>query len=133
MYLIDTDICIFAIKAKDESLLRTVREKSGSPVFVSSLTVAELEFGVSNSIAPERNRLALMKFISLFDIINFDENDAIAYGMIKTDLREKGMIIGPIDMLLAAQAVSRKLIMVTNNVREFGQVQGLVIEDWSRS
>ncbi len=131
MYLLDTNICIFAIKKRPESVLKKLKEKISDGIYISSLTVAELEFGVENSQKIENNRIALLKFLSIFNILNFDDSDAIDYGRLKTDLRKQGRIIGPIDMLLAAQALNKELIFVTNNVKEFERVKGLKIEDWS--
>lgn len=131
MYLLDTNICIFAIKKRPEIVLKKLKEKISDGIYISSLTVAELEFGVENSKRIEKNRIALIKFLSIFNILNFDDTDAIDYGRLKTDLRKQGRIIGPIDMLLAAQALNKELILVTNNVKEFERVKGLKIEDWS--
>ncbi len=131
MYLLDTNICIFAIKKKPEIVLKKLKEMITDGIYISSLTVAELEFGVENSQRIESNRIALLKFLSIFNILNFDDADAIDYGRLKTDLRKQGRIIGPIDMLLAAQALNKELIFVTNNVKEFERVKGLKIEDWS--
>ena len=131
MYLLDTNICIFTIKKRPEIVLKKLKEKISDGIYISSLTVAELEFGVENSQRIEKNRIALLKFLSIFNILNFDDTDAIDYGRLKTDLRKQGRIIGPIDMLLAAQALNKELIFVTNNVKEFEKVKGLKIEDWS--
>ncbi len=131
MYLLDTNICIFAIKQKPEIVLRRIKEKFDDGIYISSLTVAELEFGVENSQRIEQNRFALLKFLSIFDILNFDDSDAVDYGVLKADLKKQGRIIGPIDMLLAGQALSKDLILVTNNTKEFERVKGLKIEDWT--
>jgi tRNA(fMet)-specific endonuclease VapC len=131
MYLLDTNICIFAIKKRPEIVLKKLKEKITDGIYISSLTVAELEFGVENSQRIENNRIALLKFLSIFNILNFDDSDAIDYGRLKTDLRKQGRIIGPIDMLLAAQALNKELIFVTNNVKDFERVKGLKIEDWT--
>jgi tRNA(fMet)-specific endonuclease VapC len=131
MYLLDTNICIFAIKRKPEKVFASIKEKSKEGVFISSLTIAELEFGVQNSEQTVKNRVALLKFISFFNILNFDDYDAVDYGRIKVKLRQKGKIIGPIDMLLAAQAINKDMIFITNNVQEFQRIEGLRIEVWS--
>ncbi len=93
--------------------MEKIQKEFVNGIYISSLTVAELEYGVSNSSYPDSNRLALMKFLSIFDLLYYDETDAISYGQIKTDLKKKGFLIGPIDLLLASQAVSKNLIMVT--------------------
>lgn len=132
MYLLDTNICIFAIKRKPETVFKRLYEFLKDGIYISVLTVAELEFGVANSSFPEKNRIALLEFLSIFNILPFDDKDAIQYGLIKSKLRKSGNIIGPIDLLLAAQSVSKELILVTNNVREFQRVETIRIEDWTK-
>lgn len=132
MYLLDTNICIFAIKKKSSRILTTINSHMGDGIHISSLTIAELEFGVSNSQFPDKNRLALIEFLSPFDYLNYDDEDAIEYGRLKTHLRRSGSIIGPIDLLLASQALAKNLIMVTNNVKEFTRVPGLTVQDWTQ-
>ena len=132
MYLLDTNICIFAINKRPKNILEIIKNKSKSGIYISSLTVAELEYGVQNSKYIEDNRIALLKFLSIFNILNFDDMDAAPYGKLKTKLKKTGQIIGPIDMLLAAQAISKELIFVTNNVDEFKRIDGLKIEDWTK-
>ena len=131
MFLIDTNICIYAIKKQPKEVLKKLSENFSDGIHISSLTVAELEFGVSNSQYPEKNRIALLEFLSIFDILPFEEKDAVPYGEIKSKLRKTGNIIGPIDLLLAAQAISNDLIFVTNNTKEFSRIVNLKIEDWS--
>jgi len=132
MYLLDMNICIFAINNRPANVLEIIKKKSKSGIYISSLTVAELEYGVENSKYIEDNRIALLKFLSIFNILNFDDMDAAPYGKLKTKLKKTGQIIGPIDMLLAAQAISKELIFVTNNVDEFKRIDGLKIEDWTK-
>jgi tRNA(fMet)-specific endonuclease VapC len=133
MYLLDTNICIYAINRKPENVLEAIKEKSKNGIYISALTVAELEYGVENSKQIEKNRIALLKFISIFNILDFDDSDAIPYGKLKTKLKKEGKIIGPIDMLLAAQAISKDMIFVTNNVGEFSRIEDLKIEDWTKN
>lgn len=117
---------------KTHQLINTIKDKSKKDIHISSLTIAELEFGVENSHHVENNRIALLKFISVFRVLHFDDEDAVYYGKLKTKLKRKGEIIGPIDMLLAAQVLSKDLIFITNNSDEFAGVDGLKIEDWSK-
>lgn len=132
MYLIDTNICIYSIKKKPEIALKNIKKHMGKGIFISALTIAELEYGAEYSDHVEENRVAMFKFVSPFSILKFDDKDAYEYGKIKTRLRKMGKIIGPIDMLLAAQAKARNLVMVTNNVDEFSRIDDLEIEDWSK-
>ncbi|MBI3359387.1 MAG: type II toxin-antitoxin system VapC family toxin [Nitrospirae bacterium] len=132
MYLLDTNICIFAINKKSFNVLKRIKEKLKKGIFISSLTIAELEYGVENSNQIERNRVALLEFLSVFNVLDFDDADAITYGKLKVRLKKEGNFIGPIDMLLAAQAISKDLIFVTNNMGEFKRIAGIKIEDWSK-
>jgi tRNA(fMet)-specific endonuclease VapC len=125
MYLLDTNICFYAIKKKPLLVLDQIKEKSKLGIHISALTVAELEYGIENSTKIEENRVSLLKYLSLFNILPFDDRDTIPYGKIKTKLRKEGNIIGPIDMLLAAQALSKDLIFVTNNIKEFRRIENL--------
>jgi len=130
MYLLDTNICIYAIKKKPFNVLKQIKIKSKLGIYISALTVAELEYGIENSIKVEENRISLLKYLSLFNILPFDDKDAIPYGKLKSKLRKEGRIIGPIDMLLAAQALSKDLIFVTNNIKEFERIENLKLENW---
>ena len=130
MYLLDTNICIYIIKKKPVDVLKTLKTKSKKDIYVSSITIAELEYGVAKSNFPEKNKIALIEFLSIFNILPFDDTDAVEFGMIKTDLEKKGKIIGPMDLLIAGQAKSKKLILVTDNIKEFERVEGLKIENW---
>jgi tRNA(fMet)-specific endonuclease VapC len=118
---------------KPANVLGLIKEKSRQGIYISSLTVAELEYGVENSSRVEGNRIALLKFISLFDVLKYDASDAIRYGKLRASLRKAGKMIGPIDMLLGSQALSKDLIFVTNNVDESSRIEGLIIEDWSKA
>jgi tRNA(fMet)-specific endonuclease VapC len=99
-------------------------------VYLSSVTIAEMQFGVYNSQNIEKNRISLTEFLAPFQIIDFDDRDAEHFGKIRAELKQKGELIGPYDMLIAAQALARRLILVTNNTKEFRRIPELVIEDW---
>jgi tRNA(fMet)-specific endonuclease VapC len=131
MYLLDTNICIFAINKRSIQTINKIKTNFTKGLYISSLTIAELEYGIENSNQIEKNRIALLKFISVFNILDFTEFDGIEYGKLKAKLKKSGEIIGPIDMLLAAQALNNKMIFITNNAKEFERVEGLEIEDWS--
>jgi len=130
MYLLDTNICIYAIKNKPSHVLDIIKERSKYGIYISSLTIAELEYGIENSNRVEENRIALLKFISIFNILCFDDMDAIPYGKLKAKMKKEGNMIGPIDMLLAAQALSKDLIFVTNNTKEFIRIDNIKLENW---
>ncbi|PJZ50055.1 type II toxin-antitoxin system tRNA(fMet)-specific endonuclease VapC [Leptospira saintgironsiae] len=131
MYLLDTNICIFIIKKKNQKILDKLKKNMNKGLFISSLTLAELEFGIENSEYKEKNRVSLIEFLSIFEILPFEQSDARAFGIIRADLKKTGNLIGSIDILLAAQSLSRNLIFVTNNTKEFNRVKDLKVEDWS--
>jgi tRNA(fMet)-specific endonuclease VapC len=130
MYLLDTNICIYAIKNKPSHILDKIKERSKYGIYISALTIAELEYGIENSTRVEDNKMALLKFISIFNILCFDDMDAIPYGKLKAKMKKEGNMIGPIDMLLAAQALSKDLIFVTNNSKEFIRIDNIKLENW---
>ncbi|WP_061296316.1 type II toxin-antitoxin system tRNA(fMet)-specific endonuclease VapC [Leptospira interrogans] len=132
MYLLDTNICIFLIKKKNAVLLENLKKKLNKNLFVSSLTVAELEFGIQKSEFKEKNKVALIEFLTIFNILSFSDKDAESYGIIRADLERKGNVIGSIDMLLAAQAIANNYIFVTNNTKEFKRIKALKIENWTQ-
>lgn len=107
--------------------LRSVVDSGG---YISSITVAELQFGVYNSRNIEKNRISLTEFLAPFTILDFDDAAAEQFGKIRSKLKKEGQLIGPYDMLIAAQAISKKFILVTNNTGEFSRIGELKLEDW---
>jgi tRNA(fMet)-specific endonuclease VapC len=130
-YMLDTNICVYLIKKKPESVLNNLNAKMSEGIAVSAITLAELIYGVEASSYPEKNTLALNQFLSIADVLPFDDEAAAEYGKICAVLRRQGTPIGTMDMLIAAHAKAKGLILVTNNVREFERVDGLVIENWA--
>jgi tRNA(fMet)-specific endonuclease VapC len=130
-YLLDTNICIYLIKQKPPQVLARFQTLSLSAIGLSSITVAELEYGVCKGQQQERNRTALMQFLIPLEIITFDQSAAIQYGSIRSDLEQRGLVIGSMDMLIAAQALSLGVTLVTNNVREFSRIANLSLENWA--
>jgi len=129
-YLLDTNICIYIIKKKPSAVIKHLINKDFKDVAVSSITLSELEYGVQKSSSPLKNKVALAEFLAPFKIISFDDNAAQQYGLIRADLEKKGSIIGAMDLLIAAQALSQNLILVTNNEKEFNRIKRLKIENW---
>lgn len=129
-YLLDTNICIALIRQKPGALLQRLTSLQPGDAGISSITLAELFHGVEKSARPEQNMTALEQFLLPLDLADFDQGAALAYGKIRTDLERVGQIIGSMDILIAAHAVSLDAIMVTNNMQEFQRVKGLFVEDW---
>jgi len=130
MFLIDTNICIYIIKENPKSTVEKIKTYEPFQIKISAITVAELEYGVSKSQNTDKNRKVLLKFLSSFEILPFDDQDAEYFGKIRSYLERLGKVIGPYDMQIAAQALSKKLILVTNNTNEFQRVPNLIPENW---
>lgn len=128
-WMLDTNICIYIIKQKPVAVLKKFSVLVPGQVAISVITLAELEYG-AKSAAVEKNMAALRQFLIPFDVLPFDYNATIEYGIIRTELEAKGMTIGPLDTLIAAHAKSVSHILVTNNEKEFSRVNGLQIENW---
>jgi len=128
--MLDTNVCIHLIKHRPQRLLNKFDRTSIGEVGISSVTLAELEYGVANSSRPERNREALRHFVSPLEIAGFDRAAAAIYGKIRALLEKRGRMIGSLDMLIAAQALSLDVRLITNNEAEFKRVPGLRIENW---
>ncbi len=129
-YMLDTNICIYAMKNKPEYVLQRLKEEIDNGICISSITLAELEYGMKHSSNPAKNEQALLRFLIPFTILPFNTSAASEYGAIRAHLQNKGTPIDPLDMLIAAHAKSENMILVTNNVREFERVPGLIIENW---
>ncbi len=129
-YMLDTNICIYSIKHKPESVFRKLQEHDPSEICISSVTYAELVHGVEKSQAVEKNRFALVLLLANIEILDFDALAAEAYGKIRADLEKGGTPIGPLDMMIAGHAKSLDYCIVTNNTKEFSRVRGLKLENW---
>jgi tRNA(fMet)-specific endonuclease VapC len=129
-YLLDTNICIALIRQKPAALIHRLTSLQPGDAGISSITLAELFHGVEKSARPGQNMSALEQFLLPLDLADFDQDAALAYGKIRTDLERTGQLIVSMDILIAAHALSLDAIMVTNNVGEFQRVKGLFVEDW---
>ena len=129
-YMLDTNTIAYAKNRKPTSVLEKLTQLDPSEVCISSITLAELEYGVFNSSKPGQNRLALLLFLSEITILPFGTEAALEYGKIRHTLKTQGTLIGANDLLIAAHAKSLNLTLVTHNTREFQSVEGLKIEDW---
>jgi tRNA(fMet)-specific endonuclease VapC len=128
-YLLDTNTCVYAIK-RDSGVLRNLQEHGPDDFGISAITVAELWFGAAKSSRPHQTRSSVDAFLEPFEILPFTTEAADDYADIRLELEKGGRPIGERDLLIAATARSRRLIVVTSNVREFGRVAGLEVEDW---
>ncbi len=133
MYMLDTNICIYAIKKRPAEVLDRLKKNLEKGLCISAITLAELEHGVKKSANPEKNELALMQFLSVLTVLPFDDMASVEYGKICAHFQKQGTPIGVMDMLIAAHAKAEGMVLVTNNVREFERVPELTVENWSVS
>ncbi|MDD5372026.1 MAG: type II toxin-antitoxin system VapC family toxin [Sulfurimonas sp.] len=128
--MLDTNICIYIIKNKPQNVREKLKEFDVGDLVLSSITVSELYYGVYKSEYMEKNLLALEHFLKPFDILEYDIKASAAYGKIRADLEKRGQIIGGLDMMIAAHALSCNMTLVTNNTKEFKRVKELRIDNW---
>ncbi|MGJ4754742.1 type II toxin-antitoxin system tRNA(fMet)-specific endonuclease VapC [Leptospira kmetyi] len=129
-YLLDTNICIYIINQKPESVYKKFKKIKLENIFISSITEFELKYGVQKSLHFERNLKVLEEFLSYLNILPFVSEDANKAARIRVELEKVGKPIGPFDLLIASQALSNKLTLVTNNEKEFTRVKDIKIENW---
>lgn len=129
-YMLDTNICIYAIKNRPPEVLRCLKANMEQGLFISSITLAELRHGVEQSASPAKNERALLQFLSILEVLPFDDAAALEYGKIRAFLQKRGTPIGSFDTLIAAHARAEDMTLVTNNVREFARVPNLRVENW---
>ena len=128
-YLLDTNICIYVINEQPAQVLQRLIQAGRESLAISTITVAELAFGVAKSPRAD-SRVKLENFLSKFPILDWDQSAAWVYGNVRKALEAKGQRIGERDLLLACQALSLDATMVTNNTREFERIEGLKLENW---
>jgi len=129
-FLLDTNICIYALK-QNQRVLDRLLAHDRADVAVSVITEAELRTGAAKSHSPARTLRLVENFLRPITIVEFVSNDAVSYAGVRARLERAGTPIGPLDTLIAAQAVARKLVLVSNNDREFGRVARLRVENWA--
>ena len=129
-YLLDTNTCIRYINGRAPRLRDIFHSKAFSDIVVSSITKAEMYFGSQKSQRPDRSRAEQDEFFQNIDSLPFDDDAAEEYGSIRAYLEKRGTPIGPHDMLIAATARAKGIIVVTHNTSEFGRIPGLNFEDW---
>ncbi|MBF0501207.1 MAG: type II toxin-antitoxin system VapC family toxin [Candidatus Riflebacteria bacterium] len=129
-FVLDTNICIYLIKKKPEEVLARLIECEPGSVSISTITQAELEYGVNKSASVVKNKQALQKLFRSLEILSFDKPAAECYGRIKAELERRGQPIGNMDCMIAGHALSLDATLVSNNVREFSRVRGLRLENW---
>jgi tRNA(fMet)-specific endonuclease VapC len=130
-FLLDTNICIYALK-QHPAVLKRLLAQPPTDVVLSVITEAELRTGAAKSASPTRTLRLLENFLQPLTVLEFTSEDAIAYAQVRAKLEQAGKPIGPLDTLIAAQAVARRVTLVSNNEREFARIPSLRLENWAR-
>lgn len=130
-YLLDTDTCIYALK-QNRAVIGELLTKSRGDVAVSVVTEAELRTGAAKSSSPIKTLRLVENFLEPITVLEFTSDDAAAYADVRAKLERAGTPIGPLDTMIASQAIARGLTLVSNNEREFRRVTGLHVENWNR-
>jgi tRNA(fMet)-specific endonuclease VapC len=128
--MLDTNICIYLIQQQPPTILERFLAHPVGDIGISSITAAELAYGVSKSRHATKNRHALEQFFAPLEVAAFDQVAAWAYGRIREQLEVKGTPIGSMDLLIAAHALSLGVRLVSNNLKEFRRVPGLRLDNW---
>jgi tRNA(fMet)-specific endonuclease VapC len=129
-FLLDTNICICALKQNQVVLTRLLAERP-IDVCLSVITEAELRTGAAKSTSSAKSTRLLEHFLRPLAVLEFTSDDAVSYAAVRARLEHAGTPIGPLDTLIAAQAVARKLTLVSNNERELKRIAGLRLENWA--
>jgi tRNA(fMet)-specific endonuclease VapC len=129
-WMLDTDTCIAIIK-KHPIALKKLRGKSIGQVGVSSITLGELAFGAAQSSRPKESHDALGEYLLALDTATFDERAAMTFGAVRASLERRRRPTGPLDTLIGSHALRLDVVLVTHNTREFSQIEGLRLEDWT--
>lgn len=129
-YMLDTNVCIDYMRGTDIGVIEHILKSGNNELCISSITLSELLFGVNKSSNPQRNRGVLYSLLTKIEILDYGSKASECYGLLRNELSGNGCVIGSLDMLIAAHAMSEDLILVTHNSSEFGRVKGLKIEDW---
>ncbi|MBU0465269.1 MAG: type II toxin-antitoxin system VapC family toxin [Proteobacteria bacterium] len=129
-FLIDTNICIYIMNKRPPEVIHRFKNADVGQIGISTITVSELNYGASKSQLQKQNFKRLEEFLAPFEIIPYDQDASHYYGAIRCQLENQGNIIGPLDLLIAAHALSKDLILVTNNEKEFKRIKALKVESW---
>jgi tRNA(fMet)-specific endonuclease VapC len=129
-YLLDTNICIYIMNQRPIEVIHKFKQFNLGDIGVSTITVSELYYGAVKSRNAKLNLQRIEEFLTPLEILPYDQDATALYGEIRSDLEQKGNIVGPLDMLIAAHALSHDIPLVTNNEREFKRIDRLMVENW---
>jgi tRNA(fMet)-specific endonuclease VapC len=131
-YMLDTNTLIYVINARPDhqAVLDRFDAEDARQLCISSITLAELRFGIEKSVRPAASRARMTRAIDVLDVAPFDAKAAESYGALRVHLERAGTPCGPLDTLIGAHALSRGLTLITSNLREFSRMPGLRLDNW---
>lgn len=129
-YLLDTNICIYLIKERPPEVLARFQQIQMKQIYIPTIVIFELYYGIEKNNSQKRNLAALEKFIAPFSVVDFTFDAAKKAAQIRSDLEKQGKPIGAYDLQIAACALSLNMTLLTNNTREFERIHGLKFENW---
>jgi len=128
-YMLDTNIVIYTINNRPDHI-RALFKKHEDQMCISTVTLGELVFGAEYSKQVERNLSDIEAMTARLEVLPYENKAAYQFGQIRAELYRSGQPIGPYDMMIAGHARATGLTLVTNNVKEFTRVPGLLLENW---
>jgi tRNA(fMet)-specific endonuclease VapC len=131
-YMLDTSLCVELLRGRAGAVEDRLRKLRVGEVAISTIALAELEYGAAKSKRPEHHRELLVKFCAPLAVVPFDTAASEQYGRVRTFLEGEGTPIGPLDTLIASHALSLGTKLITGNEDEFRRVPGLAVENWLR-
>ena len=131
-YLIDTNICIYIMNKRPVAVINKFKQFELGEIGISTITVSELQYGVAKSTHRNKNEVRLEEFLSPLEILTYDQMAVRVYGDIRFQLEKLGQSLGPLDLLIAAHAISQDLVLITNNDKEFKRIKELKAENWTK-
>lgn len=132
-YLLDTSICVAALRDPHSALARKLGRLEVGEVVLSAVVLAELELGLSLSSKKAENRRALQAFLEYVPVLDWPALAAPLYGEVRAELQQSGNEIGALDLLIAVHALSLKATVITDNEKDFRRVRRLKVENWLKA
>ena len=130
IYFLDTNTCVFYLNNSSSNIIEQLEKLPTATIKIPSMVAAELLYGAEKSGKREHNMKVFKSFLSIYEIVSFDEKAIEHYATVRADLERRGQKIGGNDIIIAATVLANDGILITNNIDEFSRVKGLKIEDW---
>lgn len=130
MYFLDTNICIYFLKGIYPSIQKRMEELLPPQIKIPAIVMAELLYGAAKSSKKKENIEIVQKFLIPFEIVPFETQAAEIYADVRAETESKGKPVGPNDLIIASTVMAYEGILVTNNIKEFGKIKNLSVENW---